>query len=362
MEILTATLDRLQLGPETTFAHLTVFPLLGGDGEQPPYRTLDEALAAQEVRIEEVSAGGRVPELRLVNTGALPVLLLDGEELVGAKQNRVVNLTLLAPAVSTLTIPVSCVEAGRWSHVSSAFRAAPRAQYAEGRASKLESVTVCMRESGQRHSDQHEVWSGIAAKAFRMHARSETGAMDEIFERHATSVEEYVRAFPAGEGQAGALFAIRGRIVGLDLFDHQASLRKLMPKLVSSYALDAMDPGRPRRAAPGGEPAAGEPAAAAPAECEPEAVREAAVRFLSALGQSTVEAFQAVGLGTDLRLAGEELVAAALALDGRLVHLGAFRRVPRRRSRPAEGEEGTEGTEAARMSPPSQRRRYRRAP
>ncbi len=55
-----------------------------------------------------------MPELRFVNHCERPVLLLDGEELVGAKQNRILNLTVLVPAHQTIVIPVSCVEAGRW--------------------------------------------------------------------------------------------------------------------------------------------------------------------------------------------------------------------------------------------------------
>jgi hypothetical protein len=39
-----------------------------------------------------------VPQLLFINDAMRPVLLLDGEELVGAKQNRVLNLTVLAPA------------------------------------------------------------------------------------------------------------------------------------------------------------------------------------------------------------------------------------------------------------------------
>jgi hypothetical protein len=61
-----------------------------------------------------VRAGQR-PRAALVNKGSRPPLIVDGEELVGAKQNRVVNLTILVAAASTLKIPVSCIEAGRWS-------------------------------------------------------------------------------------------------------------------------------------------------------------------------------------------------------------------------------------------------------
>ncbi len=104
------------------------------------------------------------------------------------------------------------------------------------------------------------------------------------------------------ERQAGALFAINGVIVGLDLFDSPATWRKLMPKLVHCYGLDALDrqPRRRREAKP--DPAL----------------------FVHTLAKATVTEFPAIGLGKDLRLEGKGLVGGALASDDSLVHLVAF--------------------------------------
>ena len=118
-------LEIFSLGTPQHFRHLTVFPLLHPAPREPFYLTLDETLARRCAQVTEVSKGGRVPELRLVNHGDLPILLLDGEELVGAKQNRVLNLTILAPAHSEVVIPVSCVEQGRWYDLSEVFCASP---------------------------------------------------------------------------------------------------------------------------------------------------------------------------------------------------------------------------------------------
>ena len=96
-----------------TFKNLTVFPLILPAPSEPGYITLDEAIAADSVSLTETSDSGTVPRIRLANDGDHPVFLLDGEELVGAKQNRVLNVTILAPAHKSIDIPVSCVEMGR---------------------------------------------------------------------------------------------------------------------------------------------------------------------------------------------------------------------------------------------------------
>src|SRR5262245_37956479 len=107
------TLDGLDLGEAVRDGALTVFPLLGPDKPGPRYLTLDEALEAQLAEITEISAEGNVPELLFWNKGDDPILLVDGEQLIGAKQNRVLNLTILVRPKSRIKIPVSCVEQGR---------------------------------------------------------------------------------------------------------------------------------------------------------------------------------------------------------------------------------------------------------
>ena len=109
-------LSCLKVLPPSHFRNLTIFPLVRPKQKETEldYLLLDEGVSSGVVRITELHGDGRVPELRLENNADKPVLLLNGEELLGAKQNRVLNLTVLAPPKCAITIPVSCVEAGRW--------------------------------------------------------------------------------------------------------------------------------------------------------------------------------------------------------------------------------------------------------
>ena len=109
------------------------------------------------------------------------MFIMDGEELLGAKQNRVANLTILAAAHRTTVIPVSCVEQGRWSDGGTEFTVADRTQFSRGRARRMASVHASMSTSGSRRSDQAQVWESIRDKADLLDARSRTGAMSAIF-------------------------------------------------------------------------------------------------------------------------------------------------------------------------------------
>ena len=177
-------LDELELGKREDHKNLTMFPLLTSADGELGYLTLGKVLENGLAEISEVSEGGSVPELRFSNKAELPVLIVDGEELVGAKQNRVANLTILAPAKTTIVIPVSCVEAGRWRYDRDDFIASERAHFARGRAAKVATVSHSMHSEGSRRSDQGRVWADISAKAARMEVHAPTQAMGDIYDQH----------------------------------------------------------------------------------------------------------------------------------------------------------------------------------
>ena len=308
--ILTPYLEQVKAGPPVSFGGLTAFPLDAPESDEPDYVILDDAIAAGTLTISEISEAGAVPTIRVENAGAKPVLILDGEELVGAKQNRMVNLTILVPARSSIEIPVSCVEAGRWHMSEAVFGTAERTAYPELRREKMERLTRNLRACGSRAADQGKVWEEIAHKSARMGVHSPTGAMADIFEHAAPQVEEYVeRLAPAARG-AGIAFAIGDCLVGLDLFSRRDVLARLYPKLMRSYALDALDRGAWSASRDAGLPP-----------------REAVAAFLAELATGT-EAISApaVGEGMDVRLTGPRVTGAALLVDGRPVHICAFRR------------------------------------
>jgi hypothetical protein len=331
MNAISTAISGVTIGLDVSCQNLTMFPLLGEPEPDAPvsrdestsdssrvaadYVTLDEALGSGWARVTETSESGSVPELRFVNTGAHPVFILDGEELVGARQNRVVNLSLLVPAKATLTIPVSCVEAGRWRVRSLAFAAAPRAQYAAGRARKIRQVTASMLSHGARSADQAAVWDDIAAKALRLQSHSPTAAMEAMFVDYGERIEQFVEALPPFPAQRGALFAINDRIIGFDLFATPRLLRRLLPKLVRSCALDALDP----------EPAKLMNRSPSTRSSPPDAsLRTAAMHFLAASGRAKGTVVPALGLGQDVRIEAPGLTAAALVHDEVVVHLSSF--------------------------------------
>jgi len=166
---------------------------------------------------------------------------MDGEILTGAKQNRVVNASILVGARAELKIPVSCVEQGRWRYVAEKFTESRRFSYARLRAQKSAQVAQSLHAFRAFSADQGAIWDEVERKQREMGAESPTGAVNGVYESHEEKLKKYCAAFLPLEGQVGAAVFINGRFVCLDAFDSPASLRRLYPKMIESYALDALE-------------------------------------------------------------------------------------------------------------------------
>lgn len=304
MQNIKMTIENVELGGPVHHEGLVMCPLLSAERFERDYLTLDEALAAGSASVTEVSHGGSVPELLFRNRGNQAVFLLDGEELVGAKQNRILNISILAPAHKDTVIPVSCVEAGRWSHRRPDFTSAPRAQFSDSRSRRAADVSADMAAGGGRRSNQGRVWEDISFKMAALGSRSATQAVEQVYHDHRASLNGFVKRMRARPGQVGAVFAIGGRVAGAELFDCHDTCRALLPKIVRSYALDAIDPRH---------------AANQPFDDEAPAL------FLKRVAAAPTREAPAVGEGTDVRFDNASGIAGgALLARERIVHLVAF--------------------------------------
>jgi len=294
---ISSLLETLEVGEPLSHGALTVIPLLAPKDAEPDWLTLAEAGAA--VTITEVSAGGEVPTLSLVNDADRPVLLLDGEELIGAKQNRILNTTVLVAAHAALRIPVSCVEQGRWSYRGKRFDSSDASLFASARARKAARVSTSLREFRMHLSDQGEIWRDVAGKVSEHRVKSPTGAMRDFYDRYAEDLAQARRALAPRPGQIGALVAVAGKWVGLDLLPSPGLFERAWPRLCAGYSAEAV--GREERA---------------PAP-DPHAV-------LKRLMQTPATGAPAVGLGREYRLAGNAMVGAALVVEEQVAHLMVF--------------------------------------
>lgn len=220
---------------------LTVFPLFGEQPIEVEYRLAEEALAEGTAVIEEVSEAGSVPDLLMDNRGIQRLLLLEGEELKGAKQNRILNTSVLIAAHTKLKIPVSCVEQGRWRYSARYFQASGHQATAKLRRAVKASVSESLKSSRGHRADQSKVWGEVAALHSCLSLESETSAMSDAFDACENRIAEYLRALKYVDGAVGLAVAIGGRVASVDVFDKPATCQRVWDRLLSGMVFDAME-------------------------------------------------------------------------------------------------------------------------
>jgi len=219
--------------------NLTLVPLGGEAIREVDYILGSRAMKDALLTVKEISRSGSVNELSVTNRAERKVLLIDGEELVGAKQNRILNTTVLLSEKTETTIPVSCVEQGRWRYTTAGFTSGSYSP-PKMRAMKSRSVKRSLRREGRASGDQSEVWSAAACLISEHKVSSPTMAMKDVFEIRRRSIDAYIDALEYPIGARGLLAAINGEFIALDMFDKASTLEEVWGRLVAAYAVDAL--------------------------------------------------------------------------------------------------------------------------
>lgn len=232
--------SRLRFKPPMVFGGLTVVPIRENAAPPVDYVHNREALRRGWVHLDEISDQGVVPELLVRNTGPYRVLFLEAEQLDGGKQNRIINVSVLAPAGKPTVVPVSCVEQGRWSARRESFSSCEHTPTTAIRFALKTSVTRSAKTGQGFLADQHRIWSEVSSAMNAHNAFSGTTSFSALHAARRVHREQYQRAFPWVEGATGLALGLGRDIVSIELFDRPETCAVAWPRLIAGHALDAM--------------------------------------------------------------------------------------------------------------------------
>jgi len=297
----------LEIGPGAVAGNLALLPLIADRhpaADPPRYFLYQQAQDAGLISIEEVSEAGSVGMLRVANRADRPVLLVEGEVLLGMKQTRVLNLTILVPATSVLNVPVSCVESGRWHSISveatgkAAVNLAPSV-----RAAKTVTVARSMRSARSFASDQGAVWAGVDRILDRHGTDAPSRSYADLAARDSHVLTDLATTVEPEPGQVGVIACVAGRVACADIFEAPEVLASMWTGLIASYQAEA---------AMSDTKALGARADAS------------ARRWFRSIAAGSPSVGPELGVGSHLAVVAPDLEAAALVHEGRVVHLSAF--------------------------------------
>ena len=231
------------------------------------------------------------------NNAVVPLLLIDSDEITGAMQNRIINDTLLVPAQSSLKIPVSCIEHGRWhfkEHGREANKFKPSIYSAD-----LRTRGRKLRAGYQRRHYQGEVWDSISEFESRNLHKSPTSALHDSYENLKDKQDDYLNKFRLEEGQNGAIFIVNGELKGFELYYNPSIYREYHEKLCRSYIIEAI----------------------VDSESEDNADRFEIMKILENISDSQTKLIKSIGLGDNIKFSNDFGSGSGLVWDDELIHI-----------------------------------------
>jgi hypothetical protein len=296
--------EGLTVGEPRVTGSVAVYPLFGRD-PRLEYITLARALPLGFV-VKEVPGSGSVRDLIVHNPTDTPVLLFEGEEVIGAQQNRTFDSSVLVGARDEMTVHVSCVEAGRWDGRRNAerFTRAEQMAYPEMRREKARQANRARLSAMEARADQGEVWNEVSRRSRELGVESSTGSINDVYESRRSTLRGMAGSIPIREGQVGSVLQIGSRIQTLDLVSRPDAYTDLHEALVQGYCLDGMTP----------------------ANCEltAEPSVEATNEFIERVLATNVLERDGLGLGRDFRFESDSLVGSGLVSGQELIQLSVF--------------------------------------
>ncbi|MEC7567059.1 MAG: DUF6569 family protein [Planctomycetota bacterium] len=299
---------KIQVQKKIHVGGLSVFPLVTKKQLMTKVKSGMTMIAKGKVCVEEVDESGHVPTLFVRNSGNYHVLFLEGDQLVGAKQNRICNSSLLIAPQSHARIPVSCVERGRWHHNSKSFSPSPNAATPSMRsvlkAAKLQPPVGRVEDGHQvpqqnvHQADQGKVWAEVDRMETVHCSASQTNSMDEVFAHKRQQLTEYRKAMSYVPGAMGWVIAIGGSIRTVDLFGKRSLCKKAWTRILRGSALEAM-------------------ASSGKCNVDPEAVGN----MMQELQNLSWKSVNAVSAGEEYVAVDKKRIGSSLMLDRQLVHL-----------------------------------------
>jgi len=230
----------MQVRPVSFQKHqrLSVVQFLTAQQNTVNYISGPKAIKEDLIQVKEVSESGSVNNLFVFNLSDKYVFFMDGDILMGAKQNRVLNTSVLLAPNSKITLPVSCIEQGRWSRVSAKFMDSDHIVPLKIRAGKSRTVSENLSARSEFDAGQGEVWKNVEDYQVSFNIKSPTGSLSDVYDKEKDNFDTFIKNFPINNDANGlALFSDR-QLLNIDVFNRTDIYQEYFPKILRSTAME----------------------------------------------------------------------------------------------------------------------------
>ena len=295
----------LRLGEAQDLAPYQIHPLcLEEAGPAPQMLLTHQAIEAQVLEIIEEGEGD-VQALTARNNGGQPVVVLEGDTLVGCKQNRVVARSVILGKGASVTIPVGCMERGRWAWKTGQFGSGTMRMSPTMRSGTTREILEAKKRRHQHASlNQSRLWDDVDAHMSAERVASPSADFHALIDEKGRDARERAAAFQRQPGQVGVLVMAGGTFLGLELAGHPATWDELAGRTLPAFLLDR------RWAAERGKGASERPLRASD--------------WLTRLQQTPLNTTPGLGLGREVDVELDGLGGSGLWHEEQMVHMAVF--------------------------------------
>ena len=290
----------IELLDSQKYENVEAIPIKSDFFGKKDFLTLKKGYEMNLVEIKELEHS-TVNTVSCKNDSVTPLILIDGDEITGAMQNRIINDTLLIPAKSTINIPVSCTEHGRWhtKGEGAKSRTFKPSLYSANHSTRSRKS----RASYEERDYQGEVWDAISEFESRSNFKSMTSALNDSYENLKDKQNDYLSKFHIEDGQNGVIFIVNGEVKGLELFYNHSIYKEYHEKLCRSYIIEAI--------------------------VEKKSVdnidRLKLMKVLENISQSEFKSKKSIGLGDNLKFSNDFGSGSGLVWEDELIHMTFFK-------------------------------------
>jgi hypothetical protein len=220
------------------FKRMSIVQFLSSDQNSVDYISGPAAMQNDLIQVKEVSQSGSVNDLFVFNLSDKYVFFMDGDILTGAKQNRVLNTSVLLAPNSKVTLPVSCVEQGRWDNFSFDFKSSEFIAPQRLRANKAQAVKENREMRKVSQASQSQVWSDVADYSDMLHCESPTSSLNDIYEKKKNDLDTFLASFTHNEDANGLAVFSDNKLLCTDLFNRSEIYKEYFQKILRSSAME----------------------------------------------------------------------------------------------------------------------------
>lgn len=286
-----------ELMEKQEYKNVTAIPIKTDKFAKKDFITVKKGYEMGLVEIKELEKSS-VKTVVCKNYAVVPLLLIEGDEITGAMQNRIINDSMLIPAKSIKKISVSCTEHGRWkSEGNNLFAPSEYSLNSDTRERRRSAVL-------ENRDYQSEVWNSISDLEMSHDFRSNTSALHDNYDNSKSLQDDYLEHFNIEEGQNGVIFFINGEFKGIELFYNHSIYKEYHEKTFRSYIIDALvNEDKEFEKTDGDE------------------LTKKIIGIFENISSSKFKKYETVGLGENIKFNNEIGTGAGLIFEGELIHM-----------------------------------------